>query len=296
MPFKTNRPASPLPVLAGFGLLGAEGPHAAAFLQAQAMNDVAALGVGQWHWNGWLSAKGRVLALCALLRTRDESIVLVLPDEPAQALRDALARFVFRSKVRLAVLADRVCAAEWVDADTPVNDARDVAARVDEAWVLDLGGDAAARRLWVLPADSAWAGHADGAHDARWRRADLWHGLPRLSPAQREQWTPQMLSLQRLKAFSLRKGCYPGQEIVARTHYLGQAKRELVLVRGAGLAEGAVLNTVGDGAAQGTVVCVADAADLGLAVAIAGTADQSWVSQGCEVERVALAGGLQRPA
>jgi folate-binding protein YgfZ len=296
MSFKTNRPATPLTVLAGFGLLGAEGPHAAAFLQAQTMNDVAALGIGQWHWNGWLSAKGRVLALFALLRTGEDAFVLVLPDEPVESLRAALARFVFRSKVRLAPLAGHACAAEWIDLEPSTGGTRDVAERVDDAWVLDLRGDGAGRRLWVLPADPDRIGPADGAQDARWRRADLVHGLPRLSPAQREQWTPQMLSLQRLKAFSLKKGCYPGQEIVARTHYLGQAKRELVLVQGAGLVEGAVLNAPGDGAAQGSVVCVSAAGDLGLAVAIAGTVDRSWVSQGREVERLALADGLQRPA
>jgi len=67
---------------------------------------------------------------------------------------------------------------------------------------------------------------------ARWRAEDLVHGLPRLDAAQSEQWTPQMLSLERLRAFSVRKGCYPGQEIVARTHFLGKQKRELVLLRG----------------------------------------------------------------
>ena len=65
------------------------------------------------------------------------------------------------------------------------------------------------------------------ATDAAWLADDLAHGLPRLDESQREAWTPQMLSLERLHAFSLKKGCYPGQEIVARTHYLGQAKRAL---------------------------------------------------------------------
>jgi folate-binding protein YgfZ len=56
---------------------------------------------------------------------------------------------------------------------------------------------------------------------------DLEHGLPRLDASQSGQWTPQQLSLDRLKAYSVKKGCYPGQEIVARTHFLGQAKRGL---------------------------------------------------------------------
>ena len=70
----------------------------------------------------------------------------------------------------------------------------------------------------------------DPDSSARWMAFDLEHGLPRLSTSQAEQWTPQMLSLERLHAFSVKKGCYPGQEIVARTHFLGQAKRGLVLL------------------------------------------------------------------
>jgi folate-binding protein YgfZ len=130
--------------------------------------------------------------------------------------------------------------------------------------------------------------------DAAWREADLRHGLPRLGPAQVEAWTPQMLSLDRLRAFSLKKGCYPGQEIVARTHYLGQAKRGLVLVAGDALREGEALAD-GRGAAVGTLVCVDAAGTLGLAVANVESVDASTTVGGRAVERRALAGGLQRP-
>jgi folate-binding protein YgfZ len=294
MPFKTKPADHTLAPLPGFGLIEAQGPQAGAFLQAQTMNDVAALAVGQWQWNGWLSAKGRVLALFALLRSADDAYTLVLPDAPAEPLRAALARFVFRSKLTLTVPAGRVCAAQWSDmAPAPVA-SRHLAQAHDDAWVVDASGDAATRGLWLLPADSPWLGAADPAASSRWREADLRHGLPRLGPAQAEQWTPQMLSLQRLRAYSLKKGCYPGQEIVARTHYLGQAKRELALVGGADLAEGAALLGIDDGAARGTIVSVADDNRLALAVVNAGTADASWLCAGTAVERLALAEGLQR--
>ena len=294
MPFKTNAsPSAPLPALSGFGVLAADGPQAAAFLQAQAMNDVAALAVGQWQWNGWLTAKGRVVALFALLRTGEEAFRLVLPDHPAAELRDALSRFVFRSRVRLAVADDLVCAAQWPAEAMP---ARDMAAATDDgAWSLDFGGDAGERRLWLLPAASPHLSAADPRIDAAWREADLRHGLPRLSAAQREAWTPQMLSLDRLRAFSLKKGCYPGQEIVARTHYLGQAKRGLVLVAGQALREGEAL-TDDAGASLGTVMSVDAAGHLGLAVANVESADGSALVGGRPVERCPLAGGLLRPA
>jgi folate-binding protein YgfZ len=210
---------------------------------------------------------------------------------PVAELQAALGRYVFRSKVRLAAATDWCCAAQW---DVPAAAARDQATPVADGWMLDAGGDDLRRRLWLLPLASPLLAGASTVADARWRREDLAHGLPRLPPAQREQWTPQMLSLQRLRAYSLKKGCYPGQEIVARTHYLGQAKRELALVGGADLAEGAALLGIDDGAARGTIVSVADDNRLALAVVTAGTADASWLCAGTAVERLALAEGLQR--
>jgi folate-binding protein YgfZ len=297
MAYKTSAspepmPPGPLPALSGFGVLAADGPQAAAFLQAQLMNDVAALAVGQWQWNGWLTAKGRVVALFALLRTGDAAFRLVLPDVTAEELRTALGRYVFRSKVTLRVADEVACAAEFdvrADADVP----RDVARSSGDGWSLDWSGASSSRRLWLLPADACAAPDPDD--DATWRTADLWHGLPRLSIAQREAWTPQMLSLQRLRAFSVKKGCYPGQEIVARTHFLGQAKRGLALIAGQGLEDGAHVATA-DGSVQGTVVSVAAGGGLALAVVNAQNADASWFCGGLAVERLPLKDGLQRPA
>src|SRR5688572_28944958 len=165
MSFKTNLPEEPLPTLAGFGLLAVEGAQAGAFLQAQAMNDVAALDVGEWQWNGWLSAKGRVLALFALLRIDADAYRLVLPDAPAGTLREALSRFVFRSKVQIAVVEDVRCAAQWLEAGAVDTARRHVAGSVDGAWRLDFGGDGGERALWLLPAGAP--AHEDAASDAR---------------------------------------------------------------------------------------------------------------------------------
>ena len=82
-------------------------------------------------------------------------------------------------------------------------------------------------RIWNGP-----VAPEDPAAVARWQAFDVEHGLPRLPDSQVEHWTPQQLSLERLGAFSVKKGCYPGQEIVARTHFLGQAKRGLALLEG----------------------------------------------------------------
>src|SRR5690606_40620346 len=83
-----------------------EGRDAHAFSHAQFMNDSRPLGDGQWQWSGWLSPKGRVLALFLFLRRGPESAWLVLPDADAQGFADALKRFVFRSKVAIDVRDD----------------------------------------------------------------------------------------------------------------------------------------------------------------------------------------------
>jgi folate-binding protein YgfZ len=254
-PYKATQMAAGAQRLPGASVLACEGPEAAAFLQAQTMNDLRGLAPGHWQWNGWLTPKGRLVCLFALWRRDEQSFLLLLPDFPAAELLPLLQRYVFRSKSRLSVPAQWVLAGEFVAAGDS-GPARDLAVGERDAWHFDLGGDGGARRWSLLPADAAHTLAGDAGFDRAWRAADLAHGLPRLDASQREAWTPQMLSLQRLGAYSVAKGCYPGQEIVARTHFLGQAKRELVRLRG---AEPAVGTTVSgpEGGSLGQVVAAA---------------------------------------
>jgi len=243
------------------GLLELAGPDAAAFAQAQCMNDVAALGDRQWHWNGWLTPKGRLVALFALLRLDGERLWLVLPDYPAAALGERLQRFVFRSRLGLQVRDDLRLAGAFV---APTRASGPTAAMLEDGAVeLDLGAEEGPRILRIAPTPAAAGAQAS----MRWRAFDLAHGLPRLPGSQSEQFTPQMLSLQRLRAFSVRKGCYPGQEIVARTHFLGQSKRGLALLASElAMAEGA---DVGDGTRTiGTIASSARDQDGCLALAV----------------------------
>ena len=87
-------------------VLALEGPEAIAFAHAQFSSDVTSLAVGHWQWSTWLTAKGRVLAVFALLRTGEHALRLVLPDVDAAELADALRRYVFRRKVTLAARPD----------------------------------------------------------------------------------------------------------------------------------------------------------------------------------------------
>lgn len=226
MSSKTPSPSAPDPlaVLPG-GVLEIDGRDAGAFLQAQLMSDVRALLDRRWQWSGWLSAKGRVLALGALLRLDAERFWLLLPDVPAAELAEQLRRFQFRSRLSLLPRADLAlrgfaCAPRELGSDAALARAEPAG----ESWILDFGGERA--RSLLIGAGVAPAA-APGMQADAWALEDLAHGLPRRDPRAEAGYTPQMLGLARLNAYSVKKGCYPGQEIVARTHFLGQAKREL---------------------------------------------------------------------
>ncbi len=239
--------------------LSLSGRDAIAFAQSQFMNDVSALSDGAWQWNGWLTPKGRVIALFALLRLDRDTLWLVLQDAEPEAFAAALQRFVFRSKLHIAVREDlriiaRIHASERSSGSHWTGSA-------EEGVELDLSGEGGGRTMRIVSEQTSEVRKTDAAASLAWKRLDLDHGWPRLDAAQREQWTPQQLSLERLGAFSVKKGCYPGQEIVARTHFLGQAKRGLARIRTSmPLEAGQTLER--DGRSVGTVVASADAIAL----------------------------------
>src|SRR5690606_22431199 len=159
------------------------------------MGDLSKLADGQWQWSGWLSPKGRVQALFALLRVGPETIWLLLPDGDADALKAAMERFVFRSKVQLkrpdgASLCGSFTAPAKATGATTSTDAK---GRVE----FDFGDGTRPRTLRVCQGCSA---PTDDDALARWRAYDIAHGLPRPGPATLDAFTPQQLSLDRLRA------------------------------------------------------------------------------------------------
>lgn len=288
---------SPLP---GHRVLALSGRDAAVFAQAQCMNDVAGLAPGHWQWNGWLTPKGRVIALFALLKLDPQTLWLLLPDANADALAEQLRRYVFRSKVVLAVRDDLQVAGAFA-APADASGARIGGDPAQERVELDLGGDGGARTLRIAPANTSpdTMAAADAAAVDAWRAFDLAHGLPHLGDGQVDRWTPQQLSLDRLRAYSVNKGCYPGQEIVARTHFLGQAKRGLRLLEtAAAVATGDALQGAG-GTAAGEVVCVAPLADgrhlIQVVAPLEAPAD-AFTLHGRPASARAFQGGLARSA
>jgi folate-binding protein YgfZ len=271
-------------------LIALSGRDAAAFAQAQFMSDINALAPGSWQWSGWLTPKGRVIALFALLKFDDESLWLLLPDADPVTLAAALQRFVFRSKVSISVRDDlRV---EGTFGAPPRASGSAFAGATEGGVELDFSAEGGSRTLRILPASTA---SHDPVWAARWAAFDLEHGLPRLPSAQSDHWTPQQLSLERLNAFSVKKGCYPGQEIVARTHFLGKVKRGLALVEGSvGLRAGDDLRAAGE--PLGHLVASADDGERHLALAVVPLEREAKALQagGIDVRESPLREGLSR--
>lgn len=183
-----------------------EGPDAIAFAQAQFGSKVGELAVGRWQFSAWLDAQGRVRALFHLARIGDEQLLLVLRGGDAATFAHALQRYVFRSRV--VILAAEPRAMRRTDPLAMH------AVRVDAAHV-------------TLGCGSYGLGIASAQGDDDWRIAQVRAGWPWLPATQLEALLPPALSLQRLQAVAVDKGCYPGQEIVARLHYRGGHKRHL---------------------------------------------------------------------
>ncbi|MBS0194882.1 MAG: folate-binding protein YgfZ [Proteobacteria bacterium] len=295
MPDKQDAPST-LVALPDWQVLEAVGADAATFLQAQTMNDLRPLTPGHWQWNGWLNPKGRLIALFALAALDAQHYWLLIPDLPAVELGDRLRRFVFRSKLKLVAREDLCARGQFGGPRRAQGSAFHRATDGDsESVSFDMGDATAARTLHIgarIAAGDPSAHNEDDAHSLRqrWRAFDLAHGLPRLPADQVEQWTPQMLSLERLHAFSLKKGCYPGQEIVARTHFLGQAKRALARLSGSALEPGAQVF-----AAErplGSVVCATGGEAL--AVLAVERPAEGWMCNGAPCREVPLIDGLAR--
>ncbi|WP_238149757.1 YgfZ/GcvT domain-containing protein [Dyella jiangningensis] len=186
--------------------LSIEGADAVAFAQSQFSSNVQALAVGQWQFSAWLDAQGRVLALFHLARAADDALLLLLRGGEAAPMAQSLQRFVFRAKVRLTAHEPRHLGTG------PAFDTY-AAARENDAYKLGCG-------------DHSLLVGAERNDDA-WQAPQVLAGWPWLPDNVLGTLLPPALSFERLQAVSFDKGCYPGQEIVARLHYRGGHKRHM---------------------------------------------------------------------
>lgn len=232
--------------LAHLGVLRFTGPDSLSFLQGQVSNDTRQLAEGRGLLAAHSSPQGRVLALMHLL-PHSSGVIAILPRDLVLPTLEGLRKFVLRAKVKIEDAGEFLCVAG-------VHDAR----RLQSAGYIETGsiektagytekegiGVAAVNhdhgRHWVIGTAGKLAEHGldrDPSHleqtdhaqqiEHDWRLADIRAGLPQIYLATRETFVAQMLNLDLLDGISFSKGCYTGQEIIARTQHLGRIKRRL---------------------------------------------------------------------
>lgn len=228
--------------LGHMGLIAVEGPDATSFLQGQLTNDVAALDHGAWQWSGYCNAKGRLLGTLRLVRTGD-GFLAETPSSIAGDLVNRLRKFVLRAKVTFASRADAssgiglggpemaAILTDWLGHPPP---AAGHAESLESGILIGAGPDRWHLYLGTDRAIAAWehlSTRATPISTRAWARLDLDDGIPWIVPETQALFVPQMVDFELLGGISFTKGCYPGQEIVARSQYLGAVKRRLHLAR-----------------------------------------------------------------
>jgi len=226
--------------LSHLALIRAHGADATSFLQGQLSNDILAVDADHSQLSAYCNPQGRMLALFRVLR-RDDAYYLQLPAALQSVTLKRLKMFVLRAKLTLDS-ADRELIRIGLSGP---NADRNLSAIVphlpkhtDECRQHEgitalylpgpqprfelIAGVDTAKRLW-----SALASQATAVGASAWSWLDIAAGIPTVLPGASEEFIPQMVNLDLLGGVNFQKGCYPGQEIVARLHHLGRVKQRL---------------------------------------------------------------------
>jgi hypothetical protein len=230
--------------LTDLGMIAATGDEAAQFLHNQLTNDVEHLEAAQARLAGYCSPKGRLLASILMWKS-PHAIMLQLPRDIQPAVQKRLQMFILRTKAKLADASDEQVAlgfsgqaaaavmAKWF-ADLPVAPFSKVESEAGTLIRMP-GASDAPRYQWITTPDiaqKAWptlTGALTPVGTHVWRLADIDAGIPQITKATQEQFVPQMVNFELIGGVNFKKGCYPGQEIVARSQYLGKLKRRMML-------------------------------------------------------------------
>ena len=208
------------------------GAEAQSFLHNQLTCDVAALASGQSTFGSYCTPKGRVLATFLLWR-RGDDFFMQLPATLREPIQKQLSKYVLRAKVKVADVTS-----DWTLIGVAGKDSTALVQRVASGeTMIKLPGDRheiAAPREKAQVILRALASEAEKVEPGYWDWLDIRAGVPKILPATQEAFVPQMVNLDLIGGVSLTKGCYPGQEIVARMHYRGTLKQRMYLASIAG--------------------------------------------------------------
>jgi folate-binding protein YgfZ len=209
-----------------YGLLAVTGADARAFLHAQLTNDIEHLPPERAALAGWCSAKGRLLASFLVIPAGD-GFLLQLSKDLVPTVQKRLSMFVLRSKVKIEDASSRLFQfgvwADTAEISAPAR-AMEVKVHAEGTWVrLD------AKRVLVISGNpKLLEGQAEQVDEAQWSHAEIQAERPLITAATQDLFVPQMVNYEKIGGIDFQKGCYPGQEIVARAQYRGEVKRRMV--------------------------------------------------------------------
>jgi len=222
--------------LTQLGVIRAAGVEAVTFLQSQLTQDVALLGLSEARLAAFCNAKGRMQASFVVFKRSHEEVLLVCSRDILAATLKRMAMFVLRAKARLSDAS-----AEFSLFGVAGNAIESIAESARPAWAkLDIDaanlvflhpGAGQPRALWCVPA--GMPPPAGPRLDlALWQWLEVQSGVAMISQPIFEAFVPQMLNYESVGGVSFQKGCYPGQEVVARSQFRGTLKRRAYLVHG----------------------------------------------------------------
>ena len=216
------------------GIVRVSGADAVKFLQGQLSNDVSKLGALQSQLAGLHNPQGRTIALLRLVQWNADDILAVLPRELAPVVAMRLAKYVLRAKVKV---VDESAAWRTVGliGAGPTDGGTDLPGSVGaqvhaEGTVFVRVGDQPARWLMLSPSSADVVSPLldyTPTDRATWQRLEVASGQPQVLAATSEEFVAQMLNLDAMNAIAFDKGCYTGQEVIARAHYRGRVKRRM---------------------------------------------------------------------
>jgi folate-binding protein YgfZ len=219
-----------------WGVIQAHGDDAANFLHNQLSNDVLLLPVGQARLAAFCSAKGRMQASFVVIKTAPDTVLMLISQDLLATTLKRLSMFVMRAKVKLTDASG-----EWQlrgllgqtaqgssAQSQPWSTSTHGAAHVVSLYPAVVGSIHIARSLWIAPADVPLP---DGAEvsASQWLWSEVMSGVTLVSQPVFELFVPQMLNYESVGGVNFKKGCYPGQEVVARSQFRGTLKRRTAL-------------------------------------------------------------------
>ena len=233
-----------------YAALEVSGEDAATFLQGQLTNDIYQVTNQHAIYSGFCNPKGRLIGFFIIIKF-NESYLLILPRSITESIHKKLSMYILRSKVKLTMQDEAIQIYGLLDKNKNSNNEALPKNHLDvlnsnECHIIKLQGVGRFMLVGLKDACQSFIHENPDFLENQdinlWKQEEILSGSPNIYPATQEAFIPQSLNLDLIDAINFKKGCYTGQEIVARTHYLGKPKRRMFIAK----AQAELHSSIGD--------------------------------------------------